>query len=205
MDRLTTDNPRTLLENALNLFFAKDGDAMVRAGTGYEDKNLLDWIRKAMVMTDVHVFPYPTVKSDDEILMETLNEWLEEGNETREGVIAYCYLAMWVAAELRARLKKYEDAEEEGRLWMMPCKVGDLVYALWSVPTNYKYVIYCAEVKEIRIAMRNCRLTTTYILEPIGYRGHRKEYRDDDFGNLVFPTQEEAEAALAARKEQEES
>ena len=200
MDRLTTDNPSTMLEACLNLFFAKDCEAMVRAGAGYEDKKLLDWIREAMDVTDVHIMPYPTQKGNDEILMEALDAWLDEGPETREGVIAYCYLAMWVAAELRARLKKYEDAEEEGRLCMTPCKVGDLVYALWSVPTNYKYVIYCAEVKEIRIAMRNCRLTTTYFLEPIEYRGHRKEYRDDDFGNLVFPTQEEAEAALAERK-----
>ena len=80
---------------------------------------------------------------------------------------------------------------------VLPCKVGDLVYAMWSVPTNCKYIIYCAEVKEIRIAMRNCRVTTTYILEPIEYRGRRQEYRDDDFGNLVFLTREEAEAALA--------
>lgn len=82
---------------------------------------------------------------------------------------------------------------------VFPCKVGDWVYALWSVPTNYKYVIYCAEVKEIRIAKRNCRLTTTYFLEPIEYRGRRKEYKDDDFGNLVFLTREEAEQALKER------
>ena len=77
------------------------------------------------------------------------------------------------------------------------CKVGDWVYALWEAPVKQKYIIYCAEVKEIRIGMRNCRLTTTYRLEPIMYRGHIHEYRDEDFGELVFPSEEEAEAALA--------
>ena len=76
------------------------------------------------------------------------------------------------------------------------CKVGDLVYALWEAPVKLKYIIYCAEVKEIRISMRNCRLTTTYILEPIMYRGHRREYRDEDFGTLVFKDQEDAERKL---------
>ena len=76
------------------------------------------------------------------------------------------------------------------------CKVGDLVYALWEAPVKLKYIIYCAEVKEIRVSMRNCRLTTTYILEPIDYRGHRKEYRDEDFGTLVFKKQEDAEDKL---------
>ena len=77
------------------------------------------------------------------------------------------------------------------------CKIGDWVYALWEAPVKEKYIIYCAECKEIRIGMRNCRLTTTYRLEPIMYRGHIHEYRDEDFGKLVFSSEEEAEAALA--------
>ena len=77
------------------------------------------------------------------------------------------------------------------------CKVGDWVYALWEAPVKQKYIVYCAEVKEIRIGMRNCRLTTTYRLEPIMYRGHIHEYRDEDFGKLVFPSEGEAQSALA--------
>lgn len=76
------------------------------------------------------------------------------------------------------------------------CKVGDYVYALWEAPVKLKYIIYCAEVKEIRISMRNCRMTTTYILEPIAYRGHRREYLDEDFGTLVFKNEEDAERTL---------
>ena len=82
-----------------------------------------------------------------------------------------------------------------------PCKIGDMLFALWSVPTEAKYVIYAAEVVEIRISGRNCRQTTTFLLEPLAYRGRRKEYRIDDFGKLVFTNKEEAEQAL--RKEDE--
>lgn len=74
--------------------------------------------------------------------------------------------------------------------------VGDFVYALWEAPVKLKYIIYCAEVKEIRISTRNCRLTTTYILEPIDYRGRRREYRGEDFGTLVFKEQQDAERKL---------
>lgn len=74
--------------------------------------------------------------------------------------------------------------------------VGDYVYALWEAPVKLKYIIYCAEVKEIRIAMRNCRLTTTYVLEPIDYRGRRREYRAEEFGTLVFKDEADAERKL---------
>lgn len=77
------------------------------------------------------------------------------------------------------------------------CKIGGWVYALWEAPVKQKYIIYCAEVKEIRIGIRNCRLTTTYRLEPIMYRGHIHEYLDEDFGKLVFLSENEAQLALA--------
>lgn len=76
------------------------------------------------------------------------------------------------------------------------CKVGDFVYALWEAPVKLKYIIYYAEVKEIRIAIRNCSLITTYRLEPTEYRGHIREYRDADFGTLVFKDKEDAERKL---------
>lgn len=97
---------------------------------------------------------------------------------------------------VKQKIDEWLEADQSGRLEVLPCKIGDWIYALWDVPTEYKYVIYCAEVKEIRHSVRNCRATTTYRLEPIEYRGRIKEYRDDDFGKTVFLSSEEAEAAL---------
>lgn len=100
---------------------------------------------------------------------------------------------MWIGSEI---MNVIHEAETVNAV-ELKCKVGDWVYALWEAPVKQKYIIYCAEVKEIRIGMRNCRLTTTYRLEPIMYRGHIREYRDEDFGKLVFSSEEEAQEALS--------
>lgn len=80
------------------------------------------------------------------------------------------------------------------------CSLGEWVYALWSVPTKERFIIYTAEVKEIRHSKRFTRDTTTYRLEPIEFRGRLREYFDEDFGTLVFNSQEEAEDALEKEK-----
>ena len=77
--------------------------------------------------------------------------------------------------------------------------VGDIVYALWEVPTETKYIVYCAEVKKISQYKKNCQLTTFFEIEPIEFRGRRKEYQTDDFGKTVFLTKEEAETKLKER------
>lgn len=84
---------------------------------------------------------------------------------------------------------------------VLPCKVGDVVYALWETPTETKYVVYCAEVKEIHFCKKNNRLSTIYKLESIEYRGRIREYFDCDFDKLVFLFREEAEKALEGGKE----
>lgn len=94
------------------------------------------------------------------------------------------------------RLCKYEDAEENGLLLRPKCRLGNIVYALWSIPTEARYVIYPAEVKEISLSSTNARKMIMYKLEPISFRGRYNKYYDDDFGKLVFLTEAEAEQAL---------
>ena len=101
------------------------------------------------------------------------------------------------------KLGKYEDLEEQGRLLRTKCRLGDVVYALWSIPTDAKYVVYPAEVKEINLSSTNIRKMIMYKLEPIAYRGRYNKYYDDDFGKVVFTSQEEAEAALEKMKGEE--
>ena len=85
-----------------------------------------------------------------------------------------------------------------------PCKVGDMVYALWETPTLYtetKYVLYSAEVKEVSQCKRNNRLVLIYKLEPTSFRGRIREFFDYDFGKTVFLTREQAEKALEGNGE----
>ena len=64
---------------------------------------------------------------------EDFDDWMgccigEDGISTPRGLIATFYQNLWAMAELREKLKYYEDLEEQGRLLVLPCKVGDTVY-----------------------------------------------------------------------------
>lgn len=72
------------------------------------------------------------------------------------------------------KLCAYEDAEEQGLLVRLPCKVGDTVYRIWKV-----------EGRESVIATHRFD-TVAHIVEWL-----------PKFGKTVFLTREEAEAALA--------
>ena len=129
-----------------------------------------------------------TKRIDNEVVVYTLGKY----EDTTAGEME----SSDVRTVLRA-LAQYEDKEEQGLLIESKCTIGSIVYALWSVPTERKYVIYPAEVKEITFSKFNQRGMAMYKLEPISFRGRYHKYYDDDFGKLVFRTEDEAEEALA--------
>ena len=91
----------------------------------------------------------------------------------------YEELADWLE-----ELKRYRDLEEQGRLLVLPCKVGDTVYEIIeeTVPNRYFYIgeykVQDASVKGIK------------------YADYWESY---DYENLYF-TIEEAEAAMKKRR-----
>ena len=121
MKRLTTDNPKDNLEAALNLFYIKDFETWVRGGgpgPKYADVSLFEFIRKA-VKTN---FPDMELPKDDDNLSFAMAEWLMDGYETVEGVIALLYTAAWAYAELRYHLSAYEDTGLE------PDEIKELIF-----------------------------------------------------------------------------
>ena len=113
-----------------------------------------------------------------------------------------------MARDLYGRLKAYEDiaelcggfdrlrelaeADKDGRVVVLPCKVGQRVFALMDTD---KHISEC-EVK--RIGMGN---EIGFIgLEPIGARGREYGVALNGFGKTVFLTREEAEKALEERE-----
>ncbi len=108
MSRLTNDNSQDNMGQALNLFYAKDGETWVRnggEGPDYADISLYNLVRLiAREHPDIGV---PS-GSDDEI-GDVMCDLLMDGTETIAGIVALLYTAGWAFAELRARLKKYED------------------------------------------------------------------------------------------------
>ena len=76
---------------------------------------------------------------------EDFDDWMgccigEDGICTPRGLIATFYQNLWAMAELREKLKYYEDLEEQGRLLVLHCKVGDTVYESSKKP--YRTTIF---------------------------------------------------------------
>ena len=96
--------------------------------------------------------------------------------------------------EIPSRLRELAEADKDGRCVVLPCKVGQRVFALLDTD---KHISEC-EVK--RIGMGN---EIGFIgLEPIGARGRKYGVSLNGFGKTVFLTREEAEKALEARKDE---
>ena len=91
-------------------------------------------------------------------------------------------------AEYMNRLAHYEDMEEQGRLVVLPCKVGDVLYD-----------IMFGEVKEktvVSIAALLSRSVNRITVHASNERGAITEVDMRAIGKTVFLTSEEAERAL---------
>ena len=108
MKRLTTDNTTDNIEASLNLFYVRDGDAFIRGGgdaPDYADISVTDFIRK----TARTLCPDMLLPESAEEISFAMAEYLFDGYEEPSGLIALLYTAAWSYAELRERLKAYED------------------------------------------------------------------------------------------------
>ena len=92
----------------------------------------------------------------------------------------------WIV-KVQKRLKEYEDAEEQGLLLRLPCKVGDTLYCLGCEGIIYEGICNGFELgEEERVFI----VGKTFAW----WRNFSR------FGNLVFLTKEEAEQKLAEMK-----
>lgn len=116
-DRLTTDSPKGNYQKALNLFYAKeDGDdrwVWIRESGDppkFEDLSLCDFIRRVWkaLMPEGEL----NLTDDDEELGEQMHELLFDGPYELSGALALLYTMGWAMAELREKLKAFEDATE---------------------------------------------------------------------------------------------
>ena len=87
-------------------------------------------------------------------------------------------------ADWLEELKRYRDLEEQGRLLVLPCKVGDTVYEILeeTVPNHHFYI---NEWKVQDVSTQSIK--------------YADEWESYDYENLYF-TREEAEAALERRR-----
>ncbi len=137
MERLTTDKPVREMNNtelAHNACYGVDGLAR------YRD---FDMDVDARDLCTRLVDEYCGLEGEfhgDLDFDEFMADALQYGPEEPLGLIALFYRSIWAQAELRARLKRYEDLEEAGRLVTLPCNPKDTVFLIESVYAGRKKI-----------------------------------------------------------------
>lgn len=91
-------------------------------------------------------------------------------------------------------LKKYQEADKDGRLVVLPCKVGDRLYEVTGRKTISVY-----EVRAIRVELFGLFIEWD-IVEGFVWQS-LSSINAGEIGKTVFLTSEEAKAALEAMKD----
>jgi hypothetical protein len=99
------------------------------------------------------------------------------------------------------KLAEYEDAEEQGKLLMTPCKIGDTVWVITSLYNlgfdgNDECEIFECTVDAIAFYKSGRSQVRLYFVTEY----FNEHVRFDDFGKTVFLTKEEAEVVLEKMK-----
>lgn len=142
MKRLTTNkavSEMSMYELAHNACYSKDGLARYR---DYEmDMDARDFARKLMTT----MIGYDLPEDDDAFDEEIMENLAYDPFETVTGLVALFYRNLWAMADLRERLKTYEDKEERDNGWIQysePPKTGEYVllsFENFSVPMVGRY------------------------------------------------------------------
>ena len=184
MERLTTDSPKTNFSAMMNFAYAKNGETYLSYADGEKDVNLAEYIA--------------TVAREHGCSEITNTDVLDGACLECDCPIAVLNVAAIQAAELRARLEQYEDAEAEGRLVMLPCKIGDTVHQILRTKDGRRY-IRLAKVGALHLGdtnrNRRFRKENNYIVLKVDdmFCAH---VNTKEIGKTVFLTKEEAEQAL---------
>lgn len=191
MKRLTTNkniSDMGMLELAHNCCYCKDGNARYR---DFEiDMDARDLARELMVQyrhwksCEEYGYDADNELLDNDIFDDTMVENLIYGPNEDIGLIALFYRNLWAMADLRERLKAYEDAEEQRLLFKLPCKVGDIVYLVDFEENSYDVAVVesielCVVEDKFEILLNSDYEIGTYA-----------------FADYVFYSQEGAEQAL---------
>ena len=125
----------------------------------------------------------------DEEFDEYVSEMLSVEIDSQIGLLAVFYRNLWAMAELREKLKEYEDLEEQGRLVILPCKIGDTV---WKVEEGLEHT-YIEQLVIDRIEVNDSYI---YYFADEKITGESVILDDCDFSKTVFLTKSKAEAKL---------
>ena len=209
MERLTTNKSvvdMSMIELAHNSCYADD-----ERNARYRDYNLdVDsrWLVRNLAK-DICGEDFKDL-SDEEV-DEYMASMLSVGIDSTIGLLALFYRNLWAMADLREKLKYYEDAEEQGLLLRLPCKEaylqsGDYVYLIYDDeviecthcglsinPVDGKAYIALAADEDI---FPYRRPDPEHDLDPTDWCTNITDAEVNKIGKTVFFTRKEAEAKL---------
>nr|DAW89657.1 MAG TPA: hypothetical protein [Caudoviricetes sp.] len=184
MERLTTNKSvaeMSMIELAHNSCYADD-----ERNARYRDYNLdVDsrWLVRNLAK-DICGEDFKDL-SDEEV-DEYMASMLSVGIDSTIGLLALFYRNLWAMADLREKLKYYEDAEEQGLLIRLPCKVGDHIYIIKPYGIEEASITGISEADDI-----DCFCFEVYI-DP----DYHEIIALEEFNDTWFLSREEAEAKL---------
>ena len=173
MERLTTDTPQTNMEILANYAYAKDKEVRLIYGDGNEDVALADYIADH-AKEDFGC----TVRREDVLNRDSCWEC--------DCPLAALNAVATQAAELRSRLKKYEDEEEQGRLIRLPCRMHATIYLIVTKRARAYSAKQFRFIKTSELTW--CNLETVL----------------RNFGKTVFLDRNEAEEAMERMNKEDE-
>lgn len=203
MKRLTTNKSvadMSMVELAHNSCYADD-ERNARYRDYEMEMDARDFARNLMVTLAKDKLPVDDAEFDEEVLD---NLMVDPFSDVR-GLIALFYRNLWAMADLREVLKCYEDAEEQGLLLRLPCKVGDTVWQIMISGMKIKekkllYGIYEATVTEVSVDFYRNLLISTITNDT---KKCENKVTISAIGETIFLAREEAEAKLKELEEKD--
>lgn len=99
-----------------------------------------------------------------------------------------------------ARLRELTEADKDGRLVVLPCKVGDTLWVTGRDNVPREMELEAPDIRAVCTDEDNLCMSTCN-RKPDGFCAYRLRNDGADIGKTVFLTREEAKAALEAMKD----
>lgn len=98
------------------------------------------------------------------------------------------------------RLEKLAEADRDGRLVVLPCKVGNLLWVTGRDNVPREMELKAPDIRTVCTDEDNLCMSTCN-RKPDGFCAYRLRNDGADIGKTVFLTHEEAKAALEAKRD----
>lgn len=136
--------------------------------------------------------------SKDQIkeMRQDLIEIFDEEYEKRRVITADFTAEKMSAKGYRKQSEPFSCGQEKGGEWVqLPCKVGDILYVI-SQMKDKRILPFINEYEVTSIGIKRKSIVIYHEMD-----GYIKSFKQTDFGRTIFLTKEEAEKALAERRE----